>query len=248
MIILIQLIFIYLLTEFVLFPSKWKQRVYNKKHTAPELYFHWSLYIFFIVFLLDNIDLWPLFLILSITHIAIDLAYLHFKKESNPRFFDTYFHLLQLFNVIVWVYAVTNFWNLNIKNDLINIFDIIRHPSMLIIASALIILTIVSWKIMAFIMQKWVKELEDHNEHSLSDAGKYIGMLERFFVFLFIIIGQWQAIGFLLAAKSVFRFGDLKDSKDRKLTEYMLIGTLISFAIATIIGLISTSLIKHFII
>jgi Flp pilus assembly pilin Flp len=119
---------------------------------------------------------------------------------------------------------------------------------MLIIASALIILTIISGKIMTFIMQKWVNELEDHNEHSLSNAGKYIGMLERFFVFLFIIIGQWQAIGFLLAAKSVFRFGDLKDSKDRKLTEYMLIGTLISFAIATIIGLISTSLIKHFII
>jgi len=44
-------------------------------------------------------------------------------------------------------------------------------------------------------------------------------------------------VGFLLTAKSVFRFGDLKESKDRKLTEYILIGTLLSFGIAIIVGL-----------
>jgi glucose uptake protein GlcU len=32
-----------------------------------------------------------------------------------------------------------------------------------------------------------------------------------------------------LANKSIFRFGDLKRSKDVKLTEYILIGTLLSF-------------------
>jgi len=41
-------------------------------------------------------------------------------------------------------------------------------------------------------------------------------MLERLFVFTFVVTGNWEAIGFLLAAKSVFRFGDLKKSKDRK--------------------------------
>ncbi|MFV0501856.1 MAG: hypothetical protein ACK5MH_09735 [Bacteroidales bacterium] len=45
-----------------------------------------------------------------------------------------------------------------------------------------------------------------------------------------------SGIGFLLAAKSIFRFGDLKDSKDRKLTEYILIGTLLSFAVAIATG------------
>ncbi|RZK66384.1 MAG: DUF3307 domain-containing protein, partial [Pedobacter sp.] len=40
-----------------------------------------------------------------------------------------------------------------------------------------------------------------------------------------------------LAAKSIFRFGDLKDAHDIKLTEYVLIGTLLSFSIAVAVSL-----------
>jgi hypothetical protein len=58
------------------------------------------------------------------------------------------------------------------------------------------------------------------------------------FVFTFIITGHFEAIGFLLAAKSIFRFGDLKEAKDRRLTEYVLIGTLLSFGIALGTGLL----------
>jgi hypothetical protein len=47
-----------------------------------------------------------------------------------------------------------------------------------------------------------------------------------------------------LAAKSIFRFGDLKESKDRKLTEYVLIGTLLSFGIAIAVGMITLKLIE----
>ena len=57
-------------------------------------------------------------------------------------------------------------------------------------------------------------------------------------MFCFIITNHFEAIGFLLAAKSIFRFGDLKEAKDRKLTEYVLIGTLLSFGIAILIGLL----------
>ncbi|MDK2969458.1 MAG: hypothetical protein PWQ65_561, partial [Bacteroidota bacterium] len=46
----------------------------------------------------------------------------------------------------------------------------------------------------------------------------------------------------LVAAKSVFRFGDLKDSGNRKLTEYILIGTLLSFGIAIVTGMIVVSI------
>ena len=94
-------------------------------------------------------------------------------------------------------------------------------------------------------MTSWSKALHDSNDQSLNNAGKYIGMLKRLFVFSFVITGNWQAIGFLLAAKSVFRFGDLKESKDRKLTEYILIGTLLSFGIATGTGLIVLELIEN---
>ena len=47
-----------------------------------------------------------------------------------------------------------------------------------------------------------------------------------------------EAICLLITAKSVFRFNDLKESNSRKLTEYILIGTLLSFGLAIMTGLI----------
>ena len=95
-------------------------------------------------------------------------------------------------------------------------------------------------------MSKWSNDLKDiEDKESLKNAGKYIGILERLFVFIFVISGNWVGIGFLLAAKSVFRFGDLKESNDRKLTEYILIGTLLSIGIAMAIGMGVLKLIEN---
>ncbi|WNW02251.1 hypothetical protein RRF68_02180 [Tenacibaculum sp. HL-MS23] len=89
------------------------------------------------------------------------------------------------------------------------------------------------------IISQWSPEKEFKKEDdSLAKAGKYIGILERLLIFTFIVIGQWAGVGFLLAAKSIFRFGDLTSAKDRKLTEYILIGTLLSFGLAILTGLV----------
>ena len=61
-------------------------------------------------------------------------------------------------------------------------------------------------------------------------------MLERVLILTFIFVGYSEGIGFLLAAKSIFRFGDLQKSSELKLTEYVLIGTFLSFAIAIMVG------------
>src|SRR5690606_11914951 len=79
---------------------------------------------------------------------------------------------------------------------------------------------------------------EMEKEDSLQNAGKYIGMLERLLVFVFIVSDHWEGVGFLIAAKSIFRFSDLTQAKDRKLTEYILIGTLLSFGLAILCGLL----------
>lgn len=70
----------------------------------------------------------------------------------------------------------------------------------------------------------------------LPHAGKWIGYLERILILTFILTGNLEGVGFLLAAKSVFRFGDLNKAKDIKITEYVMIGTLISFTIAILVG------------
>jgi len=51
-----------------------------------------------------------------------------------------------------------------------------------------------------------------------------------------ILLGQFAGVGFLLAAKSVFRFGDMRRQSDRKLTEYIMLGTLFSFSFGIAIG------------
>ena len=70
----------------------------------------------------------------------------------------------------------------------------------------------------------------------MPNAGKWIGYLERILILTFVLPGNIDCVGFLLAAKSVFRFGELNRSKDVKTTEYVLIGTFTSFAIAILLG------------
>lgn len=61
------------------------------------------------------------------------------------------------------------------------------------------------------------------------NTGRIIGLLERIFVFLFVLLNQFAAIGFILAAKGVTRF---KDFESRTFAEYVLIGTLLSALLA----------------
>ena len=71
----------------------------------------------------------------------------------------------------------------------------------------------------------------------LPNAGSWIGIIERVLTLSFILAGSYEAIGFLLAAKSILRIGDLKDDKEHKKTEYILIGTLLSFGLTIVLGL-----------
>lgn len=61
------------------------------------------------------------------------------------------------------------------------------------------------------------------------NGGRIIGYLERALVFLLLWIDQAAGIGFLVTAKSILRFGDIKDSANRRMTEYVIIGTFLSF-------------------
>ncbi len=63
-------------------------------------------------------------------------------------------------------------------------------------------------------------------------------------IFVFILSGQFAGVGFLVAAKSIFRFGELKDSENRKQAEYVIIGTFTSFLLAILISLAAQALLR----
>jgi hypothetical protein len=64
--------------------------------------------------------------------------------------------------------------------------------------------------------------------------GRTIGALERAIALTLVLLGQYGALGLIVAAKSVARF---KALEDREFAEYFLIGTLASLLLALAGGL-----------
>ncbi len=85
----------------------------------------------------------------------------------------------------------------------------------------------------------------DDNITGLDNGGAYIGWLERALVMLLILMGQPAGVGFLITAKSILRFGDVKDSSQRKLTEYIIIGTFMSFGWGLLIAALTQAGVQH---
>jgi len=172
---------------------------------------------------------WLGFLLIIVSHYAIDLLKLYFQKKKTKQiwvFIDQVLHVVLLF-VASALYA-------DFTVSIENIFT----DEILLLLIFILLVTSVSAIIIKLVITQWNPETKKENDDSLAKAGRYIGILERLFVFVFVITNHWEAIGFLLAAKSIFRFADLTSSKDRKLTEYILIGTLLSFGIAIFLGIL----------
>ena len=88
---------------------------------------------------------------------------------------------------------------------------------------------------LSLFLDKWTPD--SPNTQSLPNAGQWIGYIERILILTFVLIGSIEGVGFLLAAKSVFRFGELNKAKEIRTTEYVLIGTLASFTIVILTGI-----------
>lgn len=76
----------------------------------------------------------------------------------------------------------------------------------------------------------------EEQELGLASAGKWIGICERILILTFVIMGQYTAIGFLMTAKSILRFSEKENTQLK--TEYVLVGTLVSFASSAMIGVL----------
>lgn len=236
MIVFIKLIIAHFIGDFLLQPKSWVEEKENKKAKSTKLYLHVLIHGFLIIFLLWNFDYWLLALLLMLSHGIIDTIKLYAQRENNKTAWFLIDQGLHILSILV-------LWTLFFKPEYgwIGWYD---NSIVWVYSAALLFITIVSGIMMQVLMSSWSKSLRETHEESLNNAGKYIGILERLFIFTFVVTGHWEGIGFLLAAKSVFRFGDLKESKDRKLTEYILIGTLLSFGIAMAMGIVVLILIE----
>lgn len=233
MILFVKLLLAHLLGDFIWQPNSWVAHKEIKKHKSVYLYVHILLHGVLAAILAGEIRFIPYAVLIAVTHGIIDLIKLNFQKDKTKRTWfvvDQIAHILVLI-AIVLLYQNKNliyFWQDNEFWILLTGFLLVTKPTSIFIKT---------------IISIWSPESQNsQQDNSLANAGNYIGILERLLIVCFILTGHFEAIGFLLAAKSIFRFGDLKEAKDRKLTEYVMIGTLISFGIAIVAGLIIQAL------
>ena len=227
MIVFVKLLLAHLLGDFLLQPTSWVRDKEQSKHKSIYLYLHIFLHFVLAWLLIGTKDFGWYALALAVLHGIIDFLKVHFQTLKTKRNWFTVDQILHVVTIIIvtQLYTKSSFEFSALANQF------------WVITTAIIFLTKPTSLLIKNTISIWTPENKS-NDESLQNAGNYIGMLERLFVFFFIITGHFEAIGFLLAAKSIFRFGDLKEAKDRKLTEYVLIGTLLSFGIALLIGLL----------
>ncbi|WP_438965153.1 DUF3307 domain-containing protein [Flavobacterium sp.] len=228
MLLFTKLLLAHLIGDFILQPSNWVSDKEKKKEKSIYLYLHTALHLALMLLFVAEVDFIVYGIILAASHGIIDFMKLKYQKKKTKRIWfsvDQVLHLVMIF-IVVLVYYNPSIDFQNIDNRL------------WIFITGVVLLTKPTSIIIKNIISIWTPESKNKEDNSLQNAGNYIGILERLFVFCFIITNHFEAIGFLLAAKSIFRFGDLKEAKDRKLTEYVLIGTLLSFGIAILVGLL----------
>lgn len=228
MIIFVKLLLAHLLGDFLLQPTSWVLDKENKKHKSIYLYIHTLIHGILALLFIGETEFIKFAILLAVLHGFIDFIKLKFQKENTKR---NWFLFDQLLHLIVIIGITLFYTNSTIETTF---FD----SKFWMIITGIILLTKPTSIIIKNIISIWTPENKTSEDNSLQNAGNYIGILERLFIFCFILTNHFEAIGFLLAAKSIFRFGDLKEAKDRKLTEYVLIGTLISFGTALLIGIL----------
>ena len=237
MIILLKLLLAHFVGDFILQPGAWVVEKEEKKIRSVKLFLHLLLHGALVWLVLWDRNGWLPALLIVLLHGVIDIIKIYAQKgEHKPWWFltDQALHLI----------GITAIWYFWFKPD-ITLPPLHDNSVIWIYVTALVLITVVSGIVIQVVMSKWSDSLNSSSDESLNNAGKYIGILERLLIFTFVVTGHWEAIGFLIAAKSVFRFGDLKESKERKLTEYILIGTLLSFGIALITGIIVVKLLTY---
>lgn len=165
--------------------------------------------------------------IIAISHFLMD----GFKRHlNNSEYFGRYaFFIDQAIHLAVLTIVVILFDKWNGINPSIEVS--LNFKYLLIITGYLVCLKPAN----IFIREVFkATEIQVSSDNEMPNAGKVIGVLERILTLTFILVSQYSAVGFLIAAKSILRYGNNETLK----TEYVLIGTMLSFGIAVIVGII----------
>ncbi|MCF6156992.1 MAG: DUF3307 domain-containing protein [wastewater metagenome] len=235
---LLRLIAAHLITDFLLQTKSLVEQRFKKRWASQWLYIHG---VFAGILIYTFAGLWNIIwlpFIVFISHVLFDGLKSHGKDTVQDFLLDQFAH----------VTVILGCWMVLIESDVSTIitfliFKISKVEFWVLTVSYIVVI----WPAGIWIGKitgPWREEIHEP-PHGLERAGLWIGRLERILILTFVLIKHYEAIGFLIAAKSVFRFGEIKDPGHRKEAEYILIGTMASFVIAVFLGIFTNWILSY---
>jgi len=238
MILFLRLLIAHLIADFMLQPGSWVKDKNENGIKSPKLFFHILVVTALsFIFTLDYFS-WQIPVFIFVLHYLIDLVKIYFKPRKVSQL--VWFLLDQLLHIlaIMAVVAIVGEFPFDWRTATATLFS--NQTSLVVLLAYFFVI----WPTMIIVnlaTKRWQNQIKEGVGPSLPNAGKWIGILERVLVLTFVLTAQFQAIGFLIAAKSILRISVKSEDSARLLSEYVLIGTFISFAIAILTGLLASS-------
>lgn len=195
--------------------------------------------------LVGNWSCFTIPLTILITHALIDLLKKAIKKDSLTIFIlDQLSHYLVILILSIYIQnkitdGISNLYWFNIMGSV--------YAKMLIIIIASILITKFSSIIISYIVKPFQAKIfvgENNNKDEIK-TGRVIGYLERIIILVLFLSELPAVVGFLITAKSILRYAEIKNEKDKVMVEYVLIGTLLSFTIGISIAFITSKILIY---
>lgn len=208
-----------------------------------ELYKH-AMWVFVLVWLaIFCVAGWWLAAVIGISHLAIDALKPYMQKHCKE-------------NRDLWVFLVDQVLHLGVIGGMAYLWLQYNEwqefgwlmrcsPKYVLLTTALVLAHKPSNILLNLIIRYYevpvpqAVEQNDTENHGAFHSGALIGTLERLLMIVLIVMSQYEAIGFLIAAKSILRFSSVNESEK---SEYVVAGTFISFCIALMLGLLVVKL------
>lgn len=236
---LLRLIVAHFIADFLFQKDSWVEQRFGKKWKSGWLYAHGA-FAGILAYALAGFwnAIWLPFIIF-ISHVLRDG--LKSKEEDTARFFllDQTGHLIIIFGC--WILLIHG----NISGIVAFLAARTANAGFWAVIMSYIAVIWPAGVLIGKITKPWRKEIKEESSQGLEKAGLWIGRLERVLILTFVLLRHFEAIGFLIAAKSILRFGEVRTPNCRKEAEYILIGTMISFAIAIILGIFASWMLQY---
>ena len=231
------LITAHLLGSFAM-PSNWTARASR----IYALFLHSALIAFLSCFLLGSLH-WEILLIVFAARLILgSIEARHISNSAAPFVSLQFLHLAVVF-CLAFAFpdtAKNGWWIADIASEWSR-----RYFAALSSISGIILCVPFGGILIARLISPFNEEIRCDDIAGLMQGGQYIGWLERILVMLLLLINQPNGIGFLIAAKSILRFGEIRDASQRRVAEYIIIGTFLSFGWALVVSVLTQKTLQY---